>query len=80
MLKQDAIHFFGGTTNVANAAGVKPPTVSDWGEVVPEGRAHRLADASGGALVPWTKEQYDSYRQSRRAEKQNTPTSQKESD
>lgn len=72
MLKQDAIRFFGGPTKVASAAGVEPPTVSGWGEVVPEGRAHRLAEASGGALIAWTKEQYDRYRKSKRTGKNNT--------
>lgn len=80
MLKEDAIKFFGGVTSVATAAGVKPPTVSEWGDVVPEGRAHRLADASGGALVPWTKEQYDNHRQVNRDRKKHTAQAHKESD
>lgn len=80
MLKQDAIRFFGGVTKVAHAAGVKPPTVSDWGDVIPEGRAHRLAEASGGAVPAWTKEQYDSYRQSKRSGGQNTVTIKGKSD
>lgn len=80
MLKQDAIRFFGGPTNVAKAAGVKPPTVSEWGEVVPEGRARRLAAASGGMCPAWTAEQYDLYRKSKRIGAQNTAPPRKETD
>ncbi|ENX7027132.1 Cro/CI family transcriptional regulator, partial [Escherichia coli] len=50
MLKVDAITFFGSKTKLANAAGVKLASVAAWGELVPEGRAMRLQEASGGEL------------------------------
>lgn len=50
MLKNDAVNFFGNKTKLANAAGVKPSSVSVWGELVPEGKAMRLQIASGGVL------------------------------
>lgn len=50
MLKRDAVIFFGNKTKLANAAGVKPSSVSVWGELVPEGKAMRLQIASNGAL------------------------------
>jgi len=50
MLKQDAINFFGTKTKVARAAGVGRSAVSQWGLLVPEGKASRLARASGNAL------------------------------
>lgn len=50
MLKIEAIKFFGNKTKLAIAAGVKPSSVSVWGDLVPEGRAMRLQIASGGAL------------------------------
>lgn len=50
MLKSEAVSFFGNKTKLANAAGVKPSSVSVWGEFVPEGKAMRLQIASGGVL------------------------------
>jgi DNA-binding transcriptional regulator YdaS (Cro superfamily) len=51
MYKNDAIKFFGNRVKLALAAGVKPPSVSTWGDLVPEKRAVRLEKASKGALV-----------------------------
>lgn len=65
MLKQDAINFFGNKTKLAKAAGVSRPSVSAWGELVPEGRAARLVEASGGALV-YNSALYDAYRTAKR--------------
>lgn len=48
MLKIDAIAFFGSKTKLANAAGVRLASVAAWGKLVPEGRAMRLQEASGG--------------------------------
>jgi len=73
MFKDAALRFFGGPTNVAKAAGVKPPTVSGWGVLVPEGRAPRLADASKGQLH-YDKDVYDQYRNAKRCGKQDKPT------
>lgn len=50
MFKIDAVKFFGTKTRLAQAAGVKPSSVSVWGELVPEGKAMRLEIASGGIL------------------------------
>lgn len=50
MFKKDAIKFFGSASAVAKAAGVKPPSVSAWKELIPERRARRLELASGGVL------------------------------
>jgi len=50
VLKSEAVNFFGNKTKLANAAGVKPSSVSVWGELVPEGKAMRLQIASGGVL------------------------------
>lgn len=50
MFKQDAINFFGSKTKVARAAGVGRSAVSQWGLLVPEGKASRLATASGDIL------------------------------
>lgn len=80
MFKKDAIEFFGGPSSVARAAGVAPPTVTGWGEMIPEGRAHRLAEASGGVLNVSTRDVYDRYRKSRRKAGKNTASLHKESD
>lgn len=51
MFKTEALQFFGGTTRLAEAAGVRPSSVSLWGELVPEKRAMRLQLASNGVLL-----------------------------
>jgi len=66
MFKKDAISFFGNKTKLAAAAGVTRPSVSAWGELVPEGRASRLALASEGALV-YDPLIYDQYRNAKRS-------------
>lgn len=66
MLKSDAIKFYGTRIKVARAAGVDPSAVSQWGELVPEGRAMRLQEASGGALH-YDPKVYDEYRKARRS-------------
>ncbi|MGF6435689.1 Cro/CI family transcriptional regulator [Kosakonia sp. 1610] len=50
MFTADAIKFFGNKSKLAKAAEVSPPSVSVWGELVPERNAMRLQIASGGAL------------------------------
>lgn len=50
MFKSDVINFYGTKAKVAKAAGVDPSAVSQWQELVPEGRAMRLQEASGGEL------------------------------
>lgn len=62
MYKNDAILFFkGNQAALAKAAGVSPQAVFQWGDLVPEGRAQRLVEASNGALV-YDKHIYDEYR------------------
>lgn len=65
MLKQDAIDFFGNKSSLAQAAGVRRSAVSQWGDVVPEGRAVRLQIASGGVLV-YDPAVYDQHKQDRK--------------
>ncbi|MEF4345679.1 Cro/CI family transcriptional regulator [Escherichia coli] len=64
MFKSDVINFYGTKAKVAKAAGVDPSAVSQWQELVPEGRAMRLQEASGGELQY---EVYDEYRKTKRA-------------
>jgi len=62
VFKRDAILFFrGNQAALAKAAGVSPQAVFQWGDLVPEGRAQRLVEASEGALV-YNKVVYDEYR------------------
>lgn len=70
MFKQDALKFFGNKTKLAHAAGVKPPSVSAWGKLVPEGRAMRLQEASGGKLI-YDSSIYDAHRKASRERKLN---------
>lgn len=64
MLKVDAITFFGSKTKLANAAGVRLASVAAWGILVPEGRAMRLQEASGGELqYPWLTRRTQSHQQ-----------------
>ncbi|EHY3482956.1 dicB transcriptional regulator DicC, partial [Escherichia coli] len=51
MLKTDALLYFGSKTKLAQAAGIRLASLYSWkGELVPEGRAMRLQEASGGEL------------------------------
>ncbi|WJV61090.1 Cro/CI family transcriptional regulator [Pectobacteriaceae bacterium C52] len=50
MYKTDAIKYFGNLTKLAEAAGVKLPSASAWGEIIPERRAARLERITNGAL------------------------------
>ena len=50
MYKADAIEYFGNLTKLAQAAGVKLPSASAWGELIPEKRAARLERLTGGEL------------------------------
>lgn len=50
MLTSDAIKHFGSKRKLAEAAGVKAPTVYAWGELVPEGKAARLARLTDNVL------------------------------
>lgn len=68
MFKSDVINFYGTKAKVAKAAGVDPSAVSQWGELVPEGRAMRLQEASGGELQ-YDSNIYDKYRKAKRAGK-----------
>ena len=60
MFKSDVINFYGTKAKVAKAA------VSQWGELVPEGRAMRLQEASVGELQ-YDPKVYDEYRKAKRA-------------
>lgn len=79
MLTSDALKFFGSKPAVAKAAGIELPSFYKWKELVPEARARRLEEASGGVLI-YDKDVYDRYRQAKRLGKQNTCTTKKESD
>ncbi|BDI40984.1 Cro/CI family transcriptional regulator [Escherichia coli] len=68
MFKVDAIIFFGSKTKLASAAGVRLASIAAWGELVPEGRAMRLQEASGGELQ-YDPKVYDEYRKAKRAGK-----------
>ncbi|EAY0927122.1 Cro/CI family transcriptional regulator [Salmonella enterica] len=50
MLTEKAINYFGSKRKLADAAGVKAPTVYAWGELVPEGKAARLSLITEGEL------------------------------
>ncbi|EEJ5117697.1 transcriptional regulator [Salmonella enterica] len=67
MRTTEALAFFGGDKRkLAKAAGLTTvQTVYKWGELVPEGRAARLQEASGGVLV-YDTAIYDQYRRNRR--------------
>jgi hypothetical protein len=50
MLKHDAIRHFGSASQLARALDIAPASVSEWGELVPLGRAYQLQVITGGAL------------------------------
>ncbi|WP_208951691.1 Cro/CI family transcriptional regulator [Rahnella sp. ChDrAdgB13] len=66
MFKEDAVRFFNNNQALlAKAAGVSSQAVSQWGDLVPEGRTARLVAASGGALV-YDSAVYDAHRKAKR--------------
>lgn len=50
MKKDTAIEHFGSASALADALGIRPASVSEWGELVPEGRAYQLQVLTGGKL------------------------------
>lgn len=51
MLKKDAIAHFGTEAALAKALGIKPQSIQDWGEVVPELRQLQLERMTEGKLL-----------------------------
>ncbi|EMK8059121.1 Cro/CI family transcriptional regulator [Escherichia albertii] len=70
MFTRDALEFFGSKTRVAEAAGIRLPSFYKWKELVPEARAMRLQEASGGVLT-YDPVIYDQHKQNRREELKN---------
>ena len=50
MLKTSAILYFGSASALARALDITAAAVSDWGEIVPEGKAYKLQVLTAGAL------------------------------
>ncbi len=50
MLKTDAISHFGSAAELARALSISPASVSEWGDLIPEGRAYQLQVITAGAL------------------------------
>lgn len=50
MRKDEAIKHFGTASALADALGIRVASVSEWGEMVPEGRAYQLQVMTAGAL------------------------------
>lgn len=51
MLTKDAIaHFNDSQAELARALGIKPQSISDWGDTVPKLRQLQLERITGGAL------------------------------
>ncbi|MDC9130121.1 Cro/CI family transcriptional regulator [Escherichia coli] len=51
MRKSDVINYFGGVCKTAEALGIKHPSVSEWPEIIPEGRAYQLEITNGKLKV-----------------------------
>ena len=50
MFKSDAIAYFGTQQKIADAFGITKGSVSQWGDVVPELRAHQIEKMTKGKL------------------------------
>ena len=50
MKKEDVINFFGGICKTADALGIKHPSVSGWGAIIPKGRAYEIERITKGKL------------------------------
>lgn len=51
MKTQDAIDHFGGLKKLADALGVWPQVIYQWGDTPPMGRQYELEVRTGGALT-----------------------------
>jgi DNA-binding transcriptional regulator YdaS (Cro superfamily) len=50
MKKNEAIKHYGGVVQLAAALGIKPQSVSQWGDTIPQGRAYQIELLTGGKL------------------------------
>ncbi|MGY6039078.1 Cro/CI family transcriptional regulator [Aeromonas sp. AE23HZ002T15] len=50
MKKNEAVKHYGGVVQLATALGIKPQSVSQWGETIPQGRAYQIELMTGGKL------------------------------
>lgn len=48
--EKDAIDHFGGANKLAQALGCKPQAISQWSDLVPQGRAYQIEVLTGGKL------------------------------
>lgn len=51
MQKADVVEFFGSQQKVAEALGIAPASVCQWGETIPPRRAYEIERLTNGALV-----------------------------
>lgn len=50
MLKSTVIQHYGSASALAKALGISPAAVSEWGDLVPEGRAYQIQVLTAGLL------------------------------
>lgn len=50
MFKSNVVAFYKNQSGVAAALGIKPGSVSQWGNIIPEKQAFRLEKLTNGAL------------------------------
>lgn len=50
MRKEEAVKHFGTAAALAEALGITPASVSEWGDIIPEGRAYQLQVITAGSL------------------------------
>ena len=50
MLKSDVKKYYGSFVPAAQALGVSPSAISQWGDVIPEKQAYRLENLTRGKL------------------------------
>ena len=51
MRKDTVTDHFGNGAKTAEALGISPQAVSQWGEIIPEGMAYKVQAITGGDLV-----------------------------
>lgn len=73
MKKKDAIDHFGGTNKLAQALGCKPQAISQWRDVVPQGRAYQIEVLTGGQLKADATAHPDQGRDTQRVDPAATP-------
>ena len=50
MRKEEVLKHFGSASELARILGISPASISEWGKLIPKGRAYQIQVITAGAL------------------------------